>query len=554
MPEGRWFVDPSNGSDQYPGSAAEPLASLTQAVALLNRYDGPARIVLAPGTYREGGLVLRERAWPVVIECPTGEAVISGADVWREWRRSAGAYVAEWPHDWGSHDYADFPAGERKHLRPLGGRSEMLFWDGQLLTQVSDRSELVAGSYAVDEAADQLWLKPPAGQRPQRATIEVAVRHNLLTALNLPGLTLRNLVFTKAANGPQHDGLNKYAVLLAGEHAPGDVDTKPDRTFLRNVQIDGCRFVFNNSAGLTLANIVGLQVSDSVFDDNGGGGVGANRLREVRYEDCSFDRNNWRLGGLGGIYGWAPAGTKHLFMADAVFRRCRFNDNLATGLWLDFGHERVLVEDCEMRNNINVGLYVEASAGPVTVRGCQVIGNGRQDPLNMAAGGILMAESMGLLVERCLVTDNLHYQIGVRSRTRPSSGYWSQTTFDGHCRNLRVVDSVLIGARYQGDEAHPDWYGQPHRLANLIGRQIHAEEASYQRFLSSYRGSGNRFAHRDGERVFSTGANYGLDRVDLAGWQLLTGQDHDAQWLTAEAAMAHWEPSPASGSDERISN
>jgi hypothetical protein len=189
-----------------------------------------------------------------------------------------------------------------------------------------------------------------------------------------------------------------------------------------------------------------------------------------------------------------------------------------------------------------VGIYVEASAGPVTLRECSVIGNGRQNPLSMHAGGVLMAESMGLLIERCFIANNLHYQIGVRSRTRPSSGYWSGTTFDGHCANLRVVDSTIVGMRYEGQEEHPDWYGKPHRLASLIGRQIHAEEANYIAFLKSYQGSGNRFAHSDGTKVFSTGTNYGLERLNLADWQSLTGQDKDSEWIDPPAIPAGDKP------------
>jgi hypothetical protein len=269
LPEAIWFVDGAGGVDSNEGHAEAPLATIAQALKRLAAHEGPGRIVVAAGTYREGGLRIAKRSWPVVLECRDGEAVISGADVVSAWKRVGQLYRAEWTERWGSHGYEDFPKGETACMDPLGGRCEMVFWNGALLTQVAETEALVPGSFTVSEEDQAIWLKAPRGERLRAGTVEVAVRRNLLTVFPLPGLTLRGLHFTRAASGAQHDGLDKYTVLLAGEHAPGDVDTKTDRDFLRNVRIENCRFTWNNSAGLTMANIVGLNVRQSTFDDNG---------------------------------------------------------------------------------------------------------------------------------------------------------------------------------------------------------------------------------------------------------------------------------------------
>jgi parallel beta-helix repeat protein len=542
------YVDGEHGTSDGDGSSSMPYATLKQAVARVNESSLkaagsnpqdlsalPAAVVvrMAPGIYREGGLSIQQRNTPVTIESldPAREVVISGADIWDTWEVSNDILTAAWPHNWGEARFNGWPAAELRTLQEMGKRCEMVFVNGQLLRQVEAGQRMKRGEYSVDPDAKTLSVRLPADLNPANATVEVSTRPHLLFAGPMPGLTLRNLVFTQANNGDMHPGLGNWAVLLAGEqdkgtqdHNQAPVSVDETRAFLRNVLIENCRFEWNNAGGLTLANAIGVEVRNSRFDHNGTNGVGANRCKDVLYEDCTFDGNNWRYGKWGHAFGWAPAGTKQLFISDAVYRRCSFSRNYATGLWLDFGNENIVVEDCVIADNWYVGFYFEASYGPCLVKNTEIVRNAVSVYHDFATGGVLFAESKSLTLENCLIADNANFQIGLRSRERKSSGYWSKTRFNGLCEHLTVNRCVIRGGYYAPDNTQ-EWFTDLHRISTLIGASTHSDQEWFKKFLPTYRGDHNVFIQGFAEQVFSRGGNYGLDRVSLAEWQALTGQD-----------------------------
>ncbi len=532
--ERTWHVDPLNGQPGAHGTPALPMATITEALKQIADYEGDAVISLAPGVYREASLVIPQRKGRTTLHGNPGKTFITGADIWTDWEERDGILVADWPYDFGLNPMNGYPEGELQHLQERGRRAEMVFVNNRLLVQVTSAKKLLPGTYLVDEVNDELLLNLLHGLVAKDSLIEVSVRGNLLQAQRIKGLTLRNISFIRAASGANRTGLQKYSVFIAGEHAGGEVDTAPNRDFARDIAIENCQFEWNSSTGVTLANIIGLKVTNSSFDFNGIAGIGANRLKHAQYIGCSFDNNNWRLGLWGGVYGWAPAGTKQLFIADSLFKDCTFKNNYATGLWLDFGNENILVENCIMADNADNGLYIEASAGPVQVKNTRIVRNGYQPQTFPHSGGLLIAESRDITVERCYIADNLHYQIGVRSRTRPSSGYWSGTTFDGHCLNLNLHRSTLIGGVVYRDTNVPDWYKTEQGTSSLVGRQIHAEEESYQRWLATYKGDRNVFGHRTRPKAFATGLKLGFDRIDFNAWKDLTKQDKHSRWIEAK--------------------
>ncbi len=541
-------VDGAGGKAGAAGTKEAPLASLAEAVERINATrasenqvaEGEAAYVepsvhlkIAPGIYREGGLNLMQRNSPLTLEStdPDGAVMVSGADVWTEWKEAYGVLSAPWPKDWGEAKFNGWPAGELKHLNAIGKRSELVFVNGQLLQQVEYKGSLRAGQYALDMKSKELKLRLPKGLSRKDARIEVSTRPHLLFAGPMPGLTLRNLVFTQACNGSQHSGLGNWAVLLAGEqdkgnkeHGSAPVSVDEDRAFIRNLKIENCRFEWNNGGGLTLANIIGVEVRNSVFSNNGTSGIGANRCKDMLYEDCHFDGNNWRVGKWGNAFGWAPAGTKHLFIDNGTFRRCTFNRNYATGLWMDFGNENILVEDCEIVDNWYVGFYFEASYGPCLVKDTRIQRNATSIRHDFATGGVLFAESKQLTLDNCIITDNANFQIGLRSRERKSSGYWSKTRFDGLCEHLTVTNSVIRGGFYAPSNT-PEWFSDLHRVSTLIGASTHSDQEWYKKFIPTYKGDHNTFIQGFSTEVFSKGGNYGLDRVNLETWQKMTGQD-----------------------------
>ena len=527
-------VDPVRGDDGNDGTAASPLRTVAAALTSVKAIDGPATIQLAKGVYREGGLRITRRDAPLLVQgAAPGETIISGAEVWTDWAARDGTLVAPWPHEWGEYNLdSGYPKRDREAFRPAGKRSEIVVVDGATLTQVVVADEMIPGSFRVDLETDELIVQLPEGKSADTAVIEVGMRPNLLAILQAKDVTLRSLVFTHAVSSHTRKDVpfGNYGVAIFGEHVKSEQNSaKPDRTFAENITLEDCWFIENNSSGITVANTKHLTARRCRFDRNGNSGVGANRIQHVRWEDCSFDGNNWRLGQLGGVYGWGPAGTKQLFADDVAFVRCTFNDNHATGLWLDTGNTNIHVEHCQMIGNAGNGLYYEWSPGPMSVTDSRIERNGFGPTIDVADGGVLFAEAEKLTLERCVIADNVNFQIAARPRNRPGVGYWNDQAFDGRCRDLTLRDSVVVGGMYQGDNV-PEFYRDKHRIATLIGRHIHAVEAQYATFVETYVGQGNRYFHPDTKAVFSTGGDYGYDRIDLAGWQQLTGQDQDSTW------------------------
>jgi hypothetical protein len=530
-------VDPVDGDDANDGASASPLRTIAAALKSLKAIEGPATVQLAAGVYREGDLRITRRDAPLLVQGSTpGETIISGAEVWTQWAERDGTLVAPWPHDWGEYKLdSGYPKRDREAFRPAGKRSEIVVVDGQRLTQVIHADELTPGSYRVDLEADELIVRLPEGKSAGSTVIEVGMRPNLLAVLQAKNVTLRNLVFTHAVSSHTRKDVQfgNYGVAIFGEHVKGEQNSvRPDRTFAENITLEDCWFIGNNSSGLTVSNTRHLTARRCRFDDNGNSGVGANRIQHVVWEGCSFDRNNWRLGLLGNVYGWGPAGTKQLFADDVAFVRCTFRENHATGLWLDTGNTNIRVEDSKMIGNAGNGLYYEWSPGPMTVTRSRIERNGFGPMIDVADGGVLFAEAEQLTLDDCVIADNVNFQIAARPRDRPGVGYWNDRAFDGQCRGLTLRNSEVVGGTYRGENV-PEFYAQKHRTASLIGRHVHAVEAQYATFLETYVGKGNRFHHSDTESVFSTGRDYGYDRIDLRGWQQLTGQDSDSQWGSA---------------------
>ncbi|MEM1210733.1 MAG: right-handed parallel beta-helix repeat-containing protein [Planctomycetota bacterium] len=532
----------TKGSDTNPGTLNKPLRRVSKALAELKTIDGPVVIKIEPGVYREGNLRIGRRAWPTVIES-SGEqqAVISGSDVWSEWESVGPDWVAAWPYDWGLYQLdASFPQRDHDSLTVAGQRSEMVFVDGLRQVQVTERSDLRPGTFFIDLAVQQIRLRLPDGTQKDTALIEVGMRPNLLAALQPKDLTLRRLTFQHAVSHTtrKDKGFETWGVCIFGEHVSGISNdaSKPDRVFAENILLEDCRFIQNNRYGLTVANTKRFKAIRCQFSDNGVMGFNANRNRYVHIEDSQFDRNNWRLGFLGHVIGWHPAGTKMLFMSDMDIVRSTFRDNFATGLWLDTSVNHVRILDSVIEGNWGTGFYYEHSQGPALLKNSLVRRNGFNDgsrTIRGFDGGVLFAESEHLTIESSRIEENINFQIGARPRPRAGGCYWTNRHIDGSCRHLTLLNSTIVGTYFDGPNV-PEYYNaREHRHSTLVGMSQHGISDMYAAdFPTTFRGSGNTYVYSDQNVTFSTGPNWGYQRISLSAWQDLTAQDKDSVFVT----------------------
>lgn len=381
------------------GSEARPFPTIEWAVALgqyLRKQGDAVRIVVAPGTYRETVTV----GWggdeppPLVIEAEVaGEAVVSGADVETRWSPVAGTshVQAPWPHDWG---LTPVPIGWSGVTVPDGiRRREAVFIDGEPLVQVLSRDDLTSGSFFVDEDADQLVVHPPAGVTDMdEHLVEVAQREFALRIQgNAAGIAVRDLVFEAAATP-----LEKFMGYI---------------TDATDVVVEGNTFRHSSWGGLGICCTEGITIRDNHSHDNGGNGIDTFRTARALIENNLITGNNVR-GHRHGYTGWSVAGSKHLLLADTVFRDNTYTGNLARGLWLDTDVQDVLVDGDRSCGNLGDGLFVEATQGPLRIRDSTFCNNGR--------AGITVGTSGNVTLQGSTLANNPYGQLVFTGERRRS--------------------------------------------------------------------------------------------------------------------------------------
>lgn len=334
-----------------------PNDSLSAALrtALDRRAQGHStRIILRNGVYRQAlvGYYSSSGATITFEAENLHGAIISGSDVWTEWNCST-TCTKHWPHKWGVQPN---PWPERS-VSELGLRREMVFVNGERLRQVLYRSEMVPGTYFVDENAELLHVHPPSGIDLNKALVEVSLRPHLVRLQALNDFELRGLVLQHAAT-PLKAGWSE-AVHIVDQ----------SRVLIENILVTQ-----NNWNGFTLQGY-DITIRRSQMLHNGFNGFGGNQGVRVLAEDIEASYNNWR-GNMGGIKGWS-VGNKIFKSRDFTLRRYRAVGNLSRGLWLDWDNKNVTLEDSYICDNLRDGVFLEISQGPIVVRNNTICNNGR---------------------------------------------------------------------------------------------------------------------------------------------------------------------------------
>lgn len=357
----------ANADDANPGTVDRPLKTIGKGatIAADNSLGNVGiRIIISPGVYREsvslqpkGG---RSQA-PIHFQAKeNGTAMIAGSDIWTGWQKqgTTNVYTHNWPYKWG---LAPYPSGWQGNvdLKPIVRRREMIFINGNALTQVLSNGELRAGTFCVSEQSATVSLIPPSGMQVESATIEVATRSGIFAIDSAQNLTVSGLVF-------MHGNTVVGGTAVTLTNCTGGV-------------VEDCKFLWNNWAGMTFESSA-PQISQTMTarrntaNYNGGIGLAAARVKDVLYEDNETSHNNWR-GALGDFTMWSNAGMKHLFIHGGVYRRHRAVGNEAPGCWFDTDCADIAIEQAFFSQNGGPGLFIEASQGPTSITNCTICDN-----------------------------------------------------------------------------------------------------------------------------------------------------------------------------------
>ena len=472
----------SFAADSNRGDAAAPLATLMEGVrrADANRLRGvPTRVVVHPGTYREGliGPLESREGVPIVIEASVpGEVVVSGSDVWTDWQCDGRTCTHHWPFAWG---FAPVP-WPQVDLGPIATRREMVFVDGAFIEQRLERVQVMAepGTFFVDEDVQEVLVHVPEGADPAAAVFEVAVRDRLLFLQGMDNLTIRGLVF-EHGNPP----LPNTAVRVIDQ---------------QDVTLENIVVRWSNWGGVWFKG-TNLVMRDSLVTHNGASGVSAFQTDGLLLERNTSTYNNWR-GYAGGLTGWS-VGEKFLVTRNLVVRDHVAEHNLARGLWIDHDNTNVIIERLRACHNLNDGLFVERSQGPVRVVDSVLCHNGR--------AGLRTSAINGLEVRSNVLEGNEAGQLVISGDINVEIESW----FDGsrhllQNRSWRVIDNVLVGS---GD-------------AFLVTTSL--PRTSWLDLMMGARFEENEYVH-DRPEAFMV---HGGTLVDFAAWQLASFQDLNSRF------------------------
>lgn len=401
-------INHSDASDSNSGLQENPFKSLSAALEKAKehlRQGEGTKIVIHPGTYREGEIVFDGReigsqakdALLVIEGTEKGKVIISGSEEWRPdtWRRVGSYYQHDWSYDFGNDGG---PWGKKNPKEVIAHRSEMVFINGKPLKQVllekynytwpesvngrgnhqyigfdNPKNVLEPNTFGVaelDENGNKIYIYPADGVDFANAKIEVATKRFLLGFSHMENLVLRNLVFQHSASQlTQHSGNQVTGGAAVRVGSAWDLDEFENN----NILIEDCDFRWNNARGLYLAYNKNLTLRRNTFNYNGFAGLIAHAILNTVWEDNETSFNNWR-GYSGNFGGWAIGGAKLLWIRDGVFKRHQTIGNMTHGLWFDTGNRNILIEDLTAIHN-RQGLFLEISPGPFIVRNALLADN-----------------------------------------------------------------------------------------------------------------------------------------------------------------------------------
>jgi hypothetical protein len=472
------------------GASSAPLGSIQAAVNLadLNSQKGiGSRIVVAPGVYREAVTINgASSSAPLSIESSvTGAAVIAASDVLTGWSGVSGhpnTYYHSWTYNFGN---CPTPTGWPGTFPAIARRTEMVFVNNVMYTQVLSESQLRTGTFYVDESANQLLVSLPSGLSANSAKIEAAVRSSTLSVNNRSNTTISGMTLEHARTCINRGGAN----INGGSH----------------VTVDHVQAIWNGWGGLQFNNNSYLTVQNSIASHNGGVGFTANNGDNVTFSNNESDFNNWR-GAQGALYDWGMGGTKFFQMQNVTVQHHYSYGNQAQGLWFDTENKHITINDATVSGSAEAALQLEANPGPILVEYGHFCGS-------LAGVNFLNSENVTL-------KSNLFYNNGSFGAYTPA-GIFLAGRKGGHViggQRLYTAHTVMTGNTIVSATSGQHVFG-----TYLTG-------GDWSQFADSLNASGNRWYNAANSNAFQVSNGR---TTNFSGWKSAVGTDYSSSWGSA---------------------
>lgn len=350
------YVDAAKGSDSNPGTKSLPFKTVGFALGVAttnNQSSLGTKVIVNPGTYREAltmSFSYKDTSLPITVQAATtGQAIISGADVWTGWTVYSGnnsIYTKSWPNKWGLCEL-DSGSGTPPPEEDVVRRREMVLVNGTNMTQVMTLTAMRVGTIYVDETKGIIYLWPPAGTNINSATIEVPTRANLLNVSGKSNLVFRGLTF-------------QY-----GNPCRVDAAVNINNTS-SNILVDTNYFYWNNSTPLKLQNTTNTTVQNSIANHNGSSGMKGFETKYDLWQNNTTNFNGWRAA-QGVYYYWGAAGTHFDRGHNETLKNINSSWNQTFGFHWDTDAYEVTADTLTASQDQLAGGFIEQSEGPVTI-------------------------------------------------------------------------------------------------------------------------------------------------------------------------------------------
>ncbi len=502
------YVDANSGSDSNSGAQSSPLKTIQAAIDKAdadNQKGIGVKVIVNSGVYRETVSIGNYKSTSAVLTvqaATTGAAIISGSDVITNWASAgSGVYSHVWTENLG---WCPVPSGWPATFAPVALRTEMVYVNGNPLTQVMSHNDLRQGTFFVSDAGSMMYIDPPSTVNMSTATVEGAVRPNTLSISGRSNVVVRGLVFRHAATCINQTGAN-----ITGS---------------TNVLIDSVQALWNNWGGLGLYGNSKVTMQNSVSRHNGGLGFMAAQDQNVLFNFNESDYNNWR-GTQAALFDWGMGGTKLMFMRNTTVQNHFSYNNQAQGLWFDTDNKNITINNATLSGNVMAGLQLEANEGPVTVENSHIC---------MSGVGINILNSEGLTIKNNVLYNNGGtgiYDDGEVFVAGFAGGHKITDWLTGQAYNLMTTATVLTGNTFLNASA-----GQ-----RVFGTYLGGND--WSQFANSLSANTNKWYDPSSASSFMIPAG---KLVNLQGWQSVVTTDYTSSWAqpTTSPVAACTAPTP----------
>ncbi len=494
------WVDTVNGSDSNPGTQALPLKTIGKSASLAetNNQNGiGTRVTINPGTYRESISLnhnKKDTTLPITFEAATnGTVIVSGSTLytgWATYSQNNSIYTNSWLNQWGTCPQLTSCPFQQEIMM----RKEMVVVNGTVLTQVLSLTQMVAGTFYVDQDGAQIYVWPASGTNMNSATVEVASTSTLLSIQQKSDIVIRGITFQYA-----NSCRSSAAVQVMGTST--------------NILFDTDTFQWNNGQGFSISNpTTYFTVENSVSQHNGDSGFQESQTKYGLWQSDTTSYNNWR--GAQGAYYACNTGGLHAWGAhDDTIDGLTISFNEAYGVHWDTDNLSISSSGVNATSNLMSGVFLEKDEGPITFSGSYFCN--QTSSLNV--GGLVVRNSEGVSITDSVLMNNAPSQVIVIGQ---KGGIEVKNWETGVSKNLITENFTNTSNTIQGNTS-----------SQLLFEDSYLNGSDWTDFQSTLSSSKNTWwnaSNSTTEFVVPTPKNGTQD--SFSGWKSATNQDSSSSF------------------------